>query len=181
MRRIRTLFLLLGALLGGFGFSGLAHAARSEGPEVLDVRVAVHDGTATRFVIELSEDVSYTVATIAGGIIIDTPPLDWRSKAAGLLRPIGLVSGFTYSVAKTNTGRIFITTDDAVSVQKAFMIPANTSGAYRLVIDIDRATLNAGATTAASAAPPVPLAKPAPPGTTILCSAMAGHRRPRPR
>ncbi|HEY1721124.1 MAG TPA: N-acetylmuramoyl-L-alanine amidase [Magnetospirillaceae bacterium] len=170
-------------MLGGLGISYSAQAARSEGPEVLDVRVAVHDDGTTRFVLELSEDVSYTVATIAGGVTIDTPALDWRSKATGLLRPIGLISGFSYSVAKTNTGRIFIASDDAVVVQKAFMIPPNATGAYRLVIDIDRATLGPATTVAAAnmataAAPPVPIAKPAPPPIPGNDNPMLGHGGP---
>ncbi len=74
--------------------------------EVIDVRVAVHDDGSTRFVLELSEDVPYTVATIAGGMAIDTPVLDWRSRAAGLVRPVGLVNGFTYGYAQAGQGRL---------------------------------------------------------------------------
>jgi N-acetylmuramoyl-L-alanine amidase len=142
MGRIAAFVFLLVVLLGGIGSSGTALAARSQGPEVLDVRVAPHDDGTTRFVLELSDDIPYTVTTIAGGVTIDTPPLDWRSKAAGLVRPVGLVSGFTYGVGKPGMGRVFIAADDAVSVQKAFMIPPSTSGAYRLVVDIGRAALN---------------------------------------
>lgn len=118
------------------GMPDLGYAARETGAEVLDVRVAVHDDGTTRFVLELSEGVPYSVAPVAGGVAIDTPALDWRSRAAGLLRPIGLVNGFTYGTPRPGSGRLTIYTAGAAVVQKAFVMPAGTTGAYRLVVDL---------------------------------------------
>jgi N-acetylmuramoyl-L-alanine amidase len=165
MGRIATFWLALGVLLAVVAGSGLSAAAREEGPEVIDVRVAPHDDGSTRFVLEVSEDIPFTVASIAGGITIDTPVLDWRSRAAGQVRPVGLVTGFSYGMATPSQGRIFITTGDAVAVQKAFMIPANREGAYRLVVDIAPAVVDMAPT------PP----KLIPPGSD---NPLLGHGKP---
>ncbi len=142
MGRIGIFWLVVGVMLAAVAGPRFAYAARPEGPEVLDVRVAPHPDGSTHFVLELSDDIPFTVAAIAGGITIDTPALDWRARAAGLLRPAGLVTGFSYGLATPGQGRIFITTGDAVAVQKAFILPPNAEGAYRLVVEIAPAVVD---------------------------------------
>lgn len=159
-------------LLGLLGFAGIlllvvavpdsGQAARETGAEVLDVRVAVHDDGTTRFVLELSEGVPYTVTQISGGVAIDTPALDWRSRAAGLLRPVGLVNGFTYGTPKAGAGRLTIYTAGSAVVLKAFVMPAGATGAYRLVVDLGLPP-----------DPPPPQARPAPTDNPIT-----GHGGP---
>jgi len=136
MRYRRSFVIFLGAIVGLAGLCGQTLAARDKGAEVIDVRVAVHDDGTTRFVLELAEDVPFTVGVTTGGVAIDTPSLDWRSRAAGLVRPIGLINGFTYGIPKLGAGRIVIYTASTVTIQKAFVVPSGSGDTYRLVVDL---------------------------------------------
>src|SRR5579883_1773617 len=68
MGRIGIFWLVVGVMLAAVAGPRFAYAARPEGPEVLDVRVAPHPDGSTHFVLELSDDIPFTVAAIAGGI-----------------------------------------------------------------------------------------------------------------
>jgi N-acetylmuramoyl-L-alanine amidase len=163
MRNLRWIAVLFAALAGLAALAGRGHAAQERNAAVLEVRVAVHDDGTTHFVLELTEDVPFTVAVIDGGVAIDTPALDWRSKAAGLLRPVGLINGFTYGAPKPGSGRILIYTSGAVAVQRAFTVPSVASDSYRLVVQLGP-----------PAVPPASSLKPVPPPDNPI----TGHGRP---
>jgi N-acetylmuramoyl-L-alanine amidase len=165
MRYRRAFAILIGAVVGLVWVCGQAQAALDKGAEVIDVRVAVHEDGTTRFVLELAEDIPFTVEMTSGGVAIDTPSLDWRSRAAGLVRPVGLINGFTYATPKAGAGRIVIYTASAVVVEKAFVVPSGSGEAYRLVVDLG---LPSGPP------PPIPSIKPPPPSDNPII----GHGRP---
>ncbi len=121
-------------LIAGLACS-LARAATEE-VAVLDVRVAPHDDGTTRFVLELSNTLPFIATARDGQVVIDTSALDWRSGAAGLVRPVGLVNGFTYTSPKPGAGRLVIEIASGATLQKAFLIPPGLGPDVRLVIDL---------------------------------------------
>lgn len=144
MRRIVGLFLVCLLVLGAFGPA--VHAA--EKPEVAAVRVAAHDGV-TRFVMEISDHISFQVGQVAGQVSIDLPDLDWsQSGKKGLTKAVGVLRNWSYGPAGVGKGRILFETDGQAGVKKAFIIPPSDDGNYRLVIDLS-----------ADAPPPPPAAK----------------------
>jgi len=136
MRSLRAILALIAVILGLGAQSHTCFAARAEDAGVLDVRVADHPDGTTRFVLELTQAIPFTIEAAEGGFAIDTPPLDWRSRAAGLVRPVGLVNGFTYATPKFGGGRITLFTVPAATVERAFLVPTEEGGSYRLVVDL---------------------------------------------
>jgi len=136
MRYRRVIAFVLVMIVGLVAQWTQAQASPDQGAEVVDVRVAVHEDGTTRFVLELGRAIAFTVSSAPGGVAIDMPLLDWRSRAAGLVRPVGLINGFTYGVPKPGSSRVTIYTAGAAVVQKAFIVPSETGGNYRLVVDL---------------------------------------------
>jgi N-acetylmuramoyl-L-alanine amidase len=132
MRRIVGLFLVCLLVLGGFCPAAFA----AEKPEVAAVRVAAHDGV-TRFVMELSDHITFQVGQVAGQVSIDLPDLDWsQSGKKGMGKPVGVLRNWSYGPAGGGKGRILFETDGQAGVKKAFIMPPNDEGNYRLVIDL---------------------------------------------
>jgi len=107
----------------------------AEKPLVTAVRAAAHDGV-TRFVIEVSEPLTFQVGQVAGQVAVDVPELDWRTSGKGLGKSVGVLRNWTYGPGAPGKGRLMLETDGPAGVQKAFIIPPSDGGNYRLVIDL---------------------------------------------
>lgn len=136
MGRVRGLLLICCLMLTAFAMPGVACASTPPAAQALAVRIAAHDDGITRFVLELSENVSFTVAVVEGRVILDLPALDWRASAGALARPVGLISSFAYGTTSAGGGRITLQTSVQAVVQKAFLIPPAAHEAVRLVVDL---------------------------------------------
>jgi N-acetylmuramoyl-L-alanine amidase len=154
MRYWGVIAIVSGVVFGLIDGWNPAQAAPDKSTEVIDVRVAAHDDGTTRFVLELAREVPFTIVPTADGIAIDLPALDWRSRAAGLVRPVGLINGFTYGVPKPGSGRVLIYASSSAAVQKAFIVPSETGGNFRLVVDLAPPPQPAAASPQATGPPP---------------------------
>ncbi len=116
-------------------------AAAFSGPiQAIDARAAEH-GEITRFVLELSRSVpfSLTAATDGRQLTIELPELDWQVDKQMLGRGVGLLQRFAYSVTKPGAGRLSLEMSQPATVKKAFLIPPVAGDHYRLVIDLQSA------------------------------------------
>lgn len=137
-------------------------------PAVSGVRVG-ENNNVTRFVLELSEQITYRIFTLADPyrVVIDLPEADWP--AQGLKRPAGYIKGLRYASARPGTGRIVLDATGPVAVRQAFTIPPRDGAGWRFVLDLEQTSqakfmqeqgappdLEAGqlATASAPAAPP---------------------------
>jgi len=146
------------AICGLLFAAGFAMAASR--PVVTGVRAASHDGI-TRFVLDLSDPVAFTVsAGDANQVIVDFPDLDWQSEYRSLRGAVGLLKDFRYGAHTPGTGRLVLETGGAAVVQKAFLIPPAAGAGYRFVVDL----VPSGMVSApAPVPPPQPVALTVPP------------------
>ena len=174
MRRLRGLF-----ILSVFTWLGLSSAlSAGERPVVTAVRTAAHDGV-TRFVMEVSEPLTFQVGKVAGQVAVEVPDLEWRTSGkAGLSRAVGVLRNWSYGAGAQGKGRLMLETDGPAGVQKAFIIPPTDGGNYRLVIDLAAGApmpppLQTASVAAVSPSPPPPPAPPASPVTATGPKVMA--------
>lgn len=115
-----------------------ARAAFAE-PAVVDVRLGVHPDK-TRFVMEVSESVDFTVFTLADPyrVVVDFPMLSWAAAA----QPIagGVVSGWRHGRFDARTLRLVLDATGPVRVREAFVIPPRDGRRARFVLDIEAAS-----------------------------------------
>ena len=106
-------------------------------PDVVGVRTGVN-GEATRFVLELSDEVAFDVFTLDGPdrVVIDLPALRWGPLAGNPRLGAGLISGVRHGVFGEGRSRIVLDVAAPAEVRAVFLLAPDASHAYRLVLDV---------------------------------------------
>jgi len=142
---------------------------------VTDVRAGVH-GQSTRFVLDLSDRVHFSIFTLADPyrVVIDLPEVGWRLPVRPLPQGKGLMQRLRYGLFKPGTSRVVIDAAGPVAVKDSFLVKAIDGRGVRLVVDLVPTTRTAflgsvrgaetrtGATSAAAKAVPRPASFPFP-------------------
>lgn len=114
--------------------SGAVPAAAE--PVVTAVRLGDYP-SKTRFVLDLSERVGFTIFTLADPyrVVVDLPEVAWRlrSDAAPTRRRI---TGYRYGLFRPGQSRVVLDLAHPVAVAKAFLLGPNGNRGHRLVIDL---------------------------------------------
>lgn len=148
---------------------GSAHAA----PEVIDVRLG-GDARKTRFVLEVKENVTYSISVIPDPyrVIIDVSEVDWKDKTGGEGKGRGLVQNYRYGLIKAGTSRIVLDLKEPAEVRQSFIIPPRGTSGFRLVVDLAPASrenfmknVKAPVEAATDTLPDVAVTSPTPPRT----------------
>ncbi len=103
--------------------------------------IRVHDHTThTRLVLELSENIDFSIFSLADPyrIVADLPELDWTMEGAALPPQTGVVKAVRYGLFQPGQARIVIDLVDPAGVKNAFVLPATGDTPYRLVIDLEK-------------------------------------------
>lgn len=140
--------------------------------------IRVHDhSTHTRLVLELSENIEFSIFSLADPyrIVADLPELDWAMEGNALAAPTGVVKTVRYGLFQPGNARIVVDLEGPAGVKNAFVLPATGGTPHRFVIDLEKTSREkflaaAGpqhriGRLAATAAKPVPVkavAEPAP-------------------
>ncbi|WP_247887139.1 N-acetylmuramoyl-L-alanine amidase [Azospirillum sp. SYSU D00513] len=145
---------LLGVLFGaGFGMFGFApgfgpSAARAQAtaalplaapkPSVLGARLGIHPDK-TRFVLELSESVPFTVAVLSDPyrVVVDLPDMAWPGSAP-VYGGKGLIKRYAFNASELGGRRLVLETDGPVRVREAFLLPPKEGYGPRFVLDVER-------------------------------------------
>ena len=141
---------------------GQAVEARST---VTGARVGQHEN-ATRFVLDLSENVPFRIHTLANPyrLVLDLFGAGWALDGNQLALNRGLVGSLRYAQFQTETARIVIDLRAPARVNQAFILPPGISAVYRLVIDLGQVGRNefrpATLSSAAATQPAAPRAEP---------------------
>lgn len=140
--------LVLAACLSAASFVAPAFAD----PAVTDVRVGVH-ADKTRFVLDLTEAVSFRVYAIDGParVVVDLEELDWRPTAVPPGR--GLIASLRFGQFAAGTSRAVLDLARPAYVQEVLLLPATADKPWRLVVDVVEAS--EAEFLAALAAPPI--------------------------
>lgn len=148
---IRILGAVLPALLMlaliGFGTAGIARAqttaALPSAPPrtaVVDARLGIHPDK-TRFVLELSDAVSFTVSMAADPyrVIIDLPDLIWPGGSLPV-EGKGVVARYRHAAGGPRGTRLTFETVGPARLREGYMIPARDGHQPRLVLDLEKTT-----------------------------------------
>ncbi len=150
----------IGGLLAIAAIAPLHEAAAK--PTVIAVRIGEHP-FKTRFVIELSERVTFRAFTLAAPdrVVVDLPEVDWRVPG-DTVRKGGLITDLRYGLFADGASRVVLDVSAPAQVTKSFRLEPRGGKGHRLVIDITRIGA-AGMQGAARIRGPTPPAKPARP------------------
>ena len=104
---------------------------------VTDVRVGPQ-ARVTRVVLELSNQVPYTVFSLANPyrVVIDLPEVGWRLPQKPLPRRSGVFETLRYGLYKPGNSRIVIDLTKPAIIKKTFILAPGGTHAYRLVVDL---------------------------------------------
>jgi N-acetylmuramoyl-L-alanine amidase len=122
------------------GFS----AALQAKPSVTGARVGQF-GEATRFVLDLSENVPFRIYTLADPyrLVVDLLGAGWALDDKQLTLNRGLVGSLRYGQFQTETARIVVDLRAPAAVSQAFILAPEKSPNYRLVIDLGQVARSA--------------------------------------
>lgn len=138
---------LLALVLIGFGTVAIARAqttaALPSAPPrtaVVDARLGIHPDK-TRFVLELSDAVSFTVSMAADPyrVIIDLPDLIWPGGALPV-EGKGVVARYRHAAGGPRGTRLTFETVGPARLREGYMIPARDGHQPRLVLDLEKTT-----------------------------------------
>lgn len=107
-------------------------------PVVQSVRVGQHPDH-TRFVMEVSDNVSFKITTLADPyrVVVDFPELGWQLPEGFNPRMYGALSGFRYGLFKTGTSRIVLDANAPVKIKQTLMLPPRGQvRTWRFVMDL---------------------------------------------
>ncbi len=141
--------LLAATVLAASGAGGAARAQTtaflpsptpSAKAAVVDARLGIHPDK-TRFVLELSDTVPFTVTAQANPyrIIVDLPDLAWTGGAVPM-EGKGIVARYRYSTPTPGALRVTFETVGPAKVREAYMIPPRDGHQSRFVLDLERAS-----------------------------------------
>lgn len=121
---------------------GLSTLALSAGmPVGTDGRV-VGDNNRTRFVLDLSQEVDFTVFSLADPyrVVLDLPWIEFRLPSGTGASGRGLVSDWRFGQFAAGRSRIVLDVTGPVKIDKAFVLPAIENQPARLVVDLLKTT-----------------------------------------
>lgn len=150
-RMLAMVVAVVGALLGAAALPlAPAHAQTTAAlplplpaqarPAVMDTRLGIHPDK-TRFVMELSESVPFSVSVLADPyrVVVDLPELAWPGGGATMAGK-GLIARYRYESREAGAPRLVFETTGPVRVLEAFTLPTKEGRPPRFVIDIERAS-----------------------------------------
>jgi N-acetylmuramoyl-L-alanine amidase len=113
-----------------------ASSAAAAKPVVSDVRIGVHEGY-TRFVIDLSETVSWRVFTLGDPyrLVIDLPELVWNLPSELPPAKKGLIGALRYGLFAPGQSRVVLDLAGAARIDRVELLPPS-NGVWRLYVDL---------------------------------------------
>ncbi len=105
--------------------------------EVIDVRLGAHSD-ATRFVIELTQNIDFTVFLLKDPyrVVIDLPEVSWDLEPGQELLGKGQISGYRYGLFRPGNSRIVLDMEGPVLVERAHVLPPEQAKGHRLMVDL---------------------------------------------
>lgn len=103
--------------------------------------IRVHDHVShTRFVLELSENIEFSIFSLADPyrIVADMPELDWTMEGADLPAPTGVIQAIRYGLFQPGNARVVVDLSEPAVVKNAFVLPATGGTPHRFVIDLEK-------------------------------------------
>lgn len=129
MLRLRLLAFLL--------LAGLPAVETAAAPVVSGMRLG-ENGDRTRFVIDIDRSVEPDIFTLSDPfrLVIDLPPVEFRTETQGVSDGRGLVARYRYGAFSADVSRLVLDLERPARLERFFILPPQGSNGYRLVFDI---------------------------------------------
>lgn len=150
----------LHAAEGGTGPERTDSAVQAARPIATDARLA-GDGARTRFILDLSEPVPFSHATLADPyrVIVDLPETRFDLPEGAGTQGRGLVNAWRFGLFAAGKSRIVLDAREPVAVDRTFILPPVDGQPARLVIDLVGTSREAFLASVVKPAPPEASAK----------------------
>lgn len=111
-------------------------------PQAMDVRLGKPTPDVTRVVVDISEEMRFSLYTLdnPNRIIVDLPEVDWKLSRDGVFGGGGIIRAMRYGLFQSGNSRMVLDLASPAQVKQAFMLPPNEGGGWRLVIDLQQTT-----------------------------------------
>ena len=137
-RIVLGLILTLLFLMSGFQLQS-AHAAGTAAAGTIATGARIGgDATRTRFVVDLTQAVGYTVYVLPDPyrVMIDMPSVRFDLAPDAGSNTRGLISEFRYGEVEEGRSRIVIDTNGPVLIEKSFIVEPQAGQPARIVVDL---------------------------------------------
>jgi N-acetylmuramoyl-L-alanine amidase len=120
---------------------GSIHSVQAGEVVATDIRIGA-DKAKTRFVIDISDDIKFSVHTLSNPyrVVIDLPKISWRLPGNVARRnppgSTGIINHFRYGHFQAGLSRVVLDLDAPAEVRAAFLLPPVEGKRYRLVLDL---------------------------------------------
>jgi N-acetylmuramoyl-L-alanine amidase len=120
------------------------------------LRIGSHPDGITRFVVDLADNLDFTLASFTNPnrIEVSVPAMEWTAPRH---RPVGSVRDIVYAPAGEG-GRIVVSLKDPALVKAAFVIPPRDGLGWRFVMDLQQSSVVAFAAASVPFKAPLPKA-----------------------
>ena len=133
---ILRFFLCLILTVAVFAFG---HAWAQGIPSVIQVRAGTQANGETRFVLEMSDVLSYQVFVLESPprLVVALPEHEWKLPRQGKLSLSALLKSYRYESFASSGGRIVVTSELPIRVKRSFFLPEKSDKRIRIVVDVE--------------------------------------------
>jgi N-acetylmuramoyl-L-alanine amidase len=137
---IRPAFRLFGAL--ALAVAGAMATPAAAKPTVSDARIGDH-GSHTRFVIEVSADVTPNIFTLPNDygpyyrVVIDLPEVDWRAPGGDSFAGRGVIAQVRHALNRPGHSRIVLDMAEPARIAQMQVLAAVEGFGHRYIIDLE--------------------------------------------
>jgi N-acetylmuramoyl-L-alanine amidase len=115
----------------------LVPALAAAEPEVSGIRMN-SDANSARFVIDLDEEVEFTLLTLADPyrVVIDLPEVNFSFNSTGSGEGEGLIDRYRFGLFRAGVSRIVLDLSGPAEIERMFMLSPGGGHRFRLVLDM---------------------------------------------
>lgn len=107
-------------------------------PSVTGLRIG-NTPESTRFVLDVSGDVKFSVFTLADPyrVVVDLPDMEWSMARTEADETKGLIARYRFGLFQPGNARLVLDLRKPAAVKQAFILPPQAGAGYRFVLDLE--------------------------------------------
>lgn len=108
-------------------------------PSIVEVRAGTQANGETRFVLEISDVLSYQVFILESPprLVVAMPTHEWKLPRQGQLPLSTLLKSYRYESFALSGGRVVVTSGQPIRVKRSFILPEESEKRVRIVVDVE--------------------------------------------
>ncbi|MCY4035162.1 MAG: N-acetylmuramoyl-L-alanine amidase [Hyphomicrobiales bacterium] len=108
-------------------------------PSIVEVRAGTQANGETRFVLEMSDVLSYQVFVLESPprLVVVLPTHEWELPRQGRLTLSTLLNSYRHESFASGGGRVVVTSEQPIRVKRSFLLPKEQDRNVRIVVDVE--------------------------------------------